>query len=337
VIDEEQSSERKSIKVLQKKKKIIIRASSIGSCRRHLWYRLEHGHPPEDPEFRQRLFNGVILHNALEEIVEHMPNVDIVMLDNKRLKATVASKKGWSVVVTGTPDVALKWKGCLIVVDFKGLSQWNIQTFENSDLTHHFKAQANAYAVMTGAVGALIAARSKESGQMKYAIQVTNEKKLRQTSESLIDKLGLASHPPIRDYAMNSFFCKWCPFRGECWMLSPRHLKKDSAELTEDQAKPLAKMMDVYAEAGAMIAKLTTIQSEIKRRITNLHDEVGVKTLHAGKGWSQVRHRHWQRLKFKDQGELDKIEARRMRSIKKAVREGRAEYVEGDTSYVVIS
>jgi len=325
------------ISLSPKEKLLTIRASSVGVCRRFLWYVQEYGKPELAPEVQQRLYNGVILHRAMEEILHHMPGVKVLFMDDTNLQKKIIEVEGWTVWLTGTPDAVLEWKGKRIVVDFKGLSRWNIDAFEDSPLTRHYQDQANAYAVLTGSIGAVIAARSKETGQMKYAIQAVKPKQLQQWCWSLIEKIALIpENPPLRDYPMDSFFCRWCPFKQECWLLRKESLSEKPASIKGKTLDHLKAMARLVLQLHTLIQKAEAAESELKRQIINIHEQTGLKTLRCGDGhYTQIRNRTWKRLVM-DQKTQRVLDAWYKQRVNRLLQKGKAQYVESESSYLVV-
>jgi len=328
----------KPIRIIFSKKKVIIRASSVGTCLRYLHYYRKKGPPPEDPAFASRLFNGVILHDALELIIAKMPGIKVIALDNvhfRKFRRTVHERDGWKVVVTGTPDVLLEYKGLKLILDFKGLSRWNMDTFNDSTLTEHFIHQLNSYCAITGADGAVLAARSKETGEMKYKVFPYDPDMLKTFCGKVLDQLIFWKGTPQRGFPMDTFFCKWCPYRDECWLLTTS--SKKEYKLPKKVRTVVKHLLKGYVEARDAKRTAEELIGKIKKDVANLLEQRNAKTLYLPEhGYVQVRQRPWTRLEFskKLQKRLDEMDAAKEALVKRWRKKGKVKETSGTTSSI---
>lgn len=259
------------------KGKVTVRASSLGGCLRSVWYARDHAPAPKDnTEWVHRMWNGTILHNALTRVIEKI-------LPEPQTKILEKGKKSWEVklkcgvILTGTPDIVLRWNGIKVVVDFKGLSVWNMDNLlsPRSDLLAHYVYQVRGYLLLTNSTFGLIAARGKETGDMHYKVVFRKDEKINNWCELLTKVLSYRKRDktPPRGAGQDSGSCMFCPYNEECWGAN-HEATKGAIELKGEHLQKAKALLGEYGSLQNGMQSAENALGTIKMELRNFHDEV---------------------------------------------------------------
>lgn len=288
--------DRRAVKVLRHKKRIVVRSSSFGDCLRKLWY--EHrdqqkaNHKPKPFPPMIGLIGNLYHDMASEAVQRKLPQdrYEVVTPDStatpRRKVAYRSRKRKWKVVVTGIPDIIIQEKtsGKRLVIEFKALSNNNnLDEAAYDDLETRYRYQLLSYLWLYDGDEGVLWSLSKMNGDSNFIDCQKDSARVRTRARQFLHAFHLSSfNPPVREFSVKSFSCRFCPYRQKCWLFNDRPSR--SGELSKRDRENLEKMLSQGRSLQASIDAQKKELEDIKNRLRGIHDRTKIRLLRNSSG-----------------------------------------------------
>jgi len=262
-----------------------FRASSIGSCRRQLCYKmLGHKEPKRDGP-RYPLDDGHMHH---EDVKLRLSRSFDFIMDEEEIDKKV-KHKGQVIHIRGHCDGAIMVDDKPVILDIKSANLANFSKFRSDPtiIPRKYIWQLQAYLNLTGTDAGGLLFKNKNTGQL-WDYPILRDRVLWKT---ILDRLAAIKKATSKgkllkkEYDLGSKECRYCPFNIKCW----KQLAKDIPKFSKDEEqsfefdkqdeeyKTLNNAFNLYRKAKELKDESDAIKAQAKEVAANILGEKGTE------------------------------------------------------------
>lgn len=211
--------------------------SSVGKCLRQIVYQmLGYEAPPIDAKGLLIMNNGTYFHDRIEHILKQS---DIFIASELPIKSqelnisgrldilarNVYPHKSSDNIIEIRDDNGVIYTGPkedVLIIELKSINSKGFAYVEKNGPKLEHKQQVHLYMYLTGIVNSVVLYENKDTQDLcEYHVPYN-----KQMAEEVVDKITKANYYykrkilPEREYTINSFDCKFCPYKEQCWEIA---------------------------------------------------------------------------------------------------------------------